>query len=647
MAAPGPATTRALAGPRDPRASQALLVLAVALLLVLLAAVSIWQERVRQRERAVASTENVARLLEAQVASVLTKADVLLQATALQWRALAPPNDPAALAVALGSLAATVPGLQNLRVADADGRWRLRVDRSGLPVAPAQVLAPAPMEPADAQALQRAHTQPPGDLQVSGPLQRGPGQPWVLSLGRAMPGDGSGPGGWFSVDLPVTRFDALFSAIDLGEHGVVSIRTDSLALVYRRPWPREGMGAAVGSTDAAPTLRAVLAANPLAGEYAAPTADEHARINAYRQVQGFPLLLLVGLPEKDFATGWGMVDAAIITLALATLALAALATGAVLRVQRRALDDVQRQLAAIVASSQDAIVSETLDGVVTSWNQGATQMFGYTADEMLGHSLLRLLPADRLEETAELLAQVQRGEPVAHFETERLHRDGHRISISMSISPVSDPQGRVVGRARIARDITAQRALAEEVRQLAFIDPLTRLPNRRLLMDRLLHAQQTSRRQDSHGAVLFLDLDGFKQLNDRLGHEAGDQWLVLVAQRLRDAVRGTDTVARLGGDEFIVVCENLGADATEAEARVATLAGKINTLLAQPAVLAGQVWQGRASLGHRLFLGTDDPPERLLADADAAMYRHKQQRRSAAPPLLLAVADDDSAYGDL
>lgn len=649
MAAASPATTRVPPGQRDLRASQALLVLAVALLLVLLAAVSLWQERVRQRERAVASTENVARLLEAQVASVLTKADVLLQATALQWRALAQPGDPDALAVALGSLAATVPGLQNLRVADADGLWRLRVDRSGLPVAPAQVLAPAPMDAIDAQALQRARSQASGDLHVSGPLQRGPGQPWVLVLGRSVPGAGanSGPGGWVSVDLPVTRFDALFSAIDLGEHGVVSIRTDSLALVYRRPWPREGMGAAVGSTDAAPALRAVLAANPLAGEYAAPTADEHARINTYRQVQGFPLLLLVGLPEKDFATGWGMVDAAIITLALATLALAAMATSAVLRVQRRALDDVQRQLAAIVASSQDAIVSETLDGVVTSWNQGATQMFGYTADEMLGRSLLRLLPADRLEETTELLAQVQRGEPVAHFETERLHRDGRRISISMSVSPLFDPQGRLVGRARIARDITAQRALAEEVRQLAFIDPLTRLPNRRLLMDRLLHAQQTSRRQSSHGAVLFLDLDGFKQLNDRLGHEAGDQWLVLVAQRLRDAVRETDTVARLGGDEFVVVCENLGADATEAGARVTTLEGKIDSLLAQPAVLAGQVWQGRASLGHRLFLGTDDPPERLLADADAAMYRQKQQHRSAAPPLLLAVPDDDSAYGDL
>jgi diguanylate cyclase (GGDEF)-like protein/PAS domain S-box-containing protein len=635
-------------GRRADWAPHAVLMLTVALLLVLLAAVSIWQERVRQRERAVASTQNLARLLEAQVANVLTKTDVLLQATALQWRELTPGDGVAAMAGPLHSLAATVPGLQNLRVADADGRWRMRVASSGPPAAEAELLVPTPMDDIDAEALRRARDEDAGGLQVSGPLQRGPGQPWVLALGRAIPGPDDRPVGWVGVDLPVMRFDALFSAIDLGEHGAATIRTEDLALVYRRPWPPEGMGAAMGSTDVSAALREAVAANPQAGEYEAPTAlDGRARINAYRQVQGHPLLLLVGLPEDDFPNGWNTVDTSIVTLALATLVLAGIATSAMQRVQRRALDDVQRRLAAIVASSQDAIVSETHEGVVTSWNHGAEQMFGYTADEMIGHSVLRLVPDDRRDEAVELLARVQRGAPVAHFETERLHRDGRRISVSVSISPVFDAQGREVGRARIARDITAQRALAEEVRQLAFLDPLTRLPNRRLLMDRLLHAQQTSRRLNSHGAVLFLDLDGFKQLNDRLGHEAGDQWLVLVAQRLRDTVRETDTVARLGGDEFVVVCENLGADADQAHAHLALLEGKIDTALSQPAVLGGQLWQGRASMGRSVFLGTDTPPERLLAEADKAMYRQKQQRRPAAPPLLLPVADEDSEDGDL
>lgn len=626
-------------------APHALPMLAVALLLVLLAGVSIWQERVRQRERAVALTQNLARLLESQVADVLAKADVLLQASGLQWRELAQRGGSADAAAPLRSLAAAVPGLQNLRLADASGQWRLLVDAQGARVPD----PPEPLQGADLAAQTRARAEPGAGLQVHGPLRRSTGGPWVLMLSRGLPDADGGVGSWVTVDLPVTHFDALFSTVDLGDNGAATIRSSSnLALVYRRPWPREGMGAAVGSTEVSSGLREALAANPQAGEYEAPTAlDGRARINTYRQVQGHPLLLLVGLPEDEFPNGWNAVDTAIVVLALATLGLAGMATSAMLRVQRQALDDVQRQLAAIVESSQDAIVSETGQGIVTSWNSGAERLFGYSAAEMLGQSLHRLLPEDRREETAELLERVQRGEPVAHFETERLHRDGHRLSISMSISPLFDPQGRVVGLSRIARDITAQKALADEVRQLAFLDPLTRLPNRRLLMDRLRHAQQTSKRQGTHAAVLFLDLDGFKQLNDRLGHEAGDQWLVLVAQRLREVVRETDTVARLGGDEFVVLCESLATDAGQAEAHLVALQAKLAHQLEQPAVLCGQLWQGRASIGRRLFQGTDDAPDRLLADADQAMYRQKQQRRPVRQPLVLEEAiDDDSAWGD-
>jgi diguanylate cyclase (GGDEF)-like protein/PAS domain S-box-containing protein len=278
--------------------------------------------------------------------------------------------------------------------------------------------------------------------------------------------------------------------------------------------------------------------------------------------------------------------------------------------------------------------------VITSWNPGAEQMYGYTAAEMLGQSLQRLVPPERRAELVEQLAQVQRGERVAHFETERLCHGGRRIAVSITVSPVVDSGGRIVGVSRIARDITLQKAMAEELRQLAFHDPLTHLPNRRLLLDRLLHAQQASRRLGSHGAVLFLDLDRFKQLNDTLGHEAGDQLLVAVALRLQAAVRETDTVARLGGDEFVLVCENLGADPAEAANRVAALEAKIAEAVARPVLLRGQPVHCEASIGHRLFLGVGDELDRLIADADQAMYRHKQQRRPPAP------ADDGQGPDD-
>ncbi len=626
---PGSPTT-ALAGRLAAGMPYVLGFAAVAVLVVLLAAVSIWQERVRQHERAAAGTHNLARLLEAHVADALTQADVVLAAAAAQARDAAS-RDAADVAPALlRALAAAAPDLANLRLADAEGRWRPRPGAApgGPAGGPAGTVA-------EREEFQRARADPAAGLIVTGPLRHDPGAPWVLVLSRSIVGTGGRFAGLVSVDLPVTRFDALFSAIDLGDDGAATIRTDGLALVYRRPWPTGGP-AAVGSVEVSATLREAIAANPLAGEFEASNAlDGIRRINTYRKVGNYPLLLLVGLSEDDFPRGWNAVDAAILALAAATLGAAALAALSLHRAGRRAVDNTRQRLAAIVDSSQDAIVSETLDGVITSWNPGAERMYGYTAAEMLGQSLQRLVPPDRREELGDLLARVHRGEPVAHFETERLCHDGRRIPVSISLSPLLDADGRIVGVSRIARDITQQRAMAEELRQLAFHDALTRLPNRRLLLDRLLHAQQASRRHGSHGAVLLLDLDRFKQLNDRLGHEAGDQLLVAVARRLQAAVRQTDTVARLGGDEFVLVCEQLGADPAEAAVRVAALEAKIIEAVAQPLLLAGESVRCEASVGHRLFFGHHDELDRLIADADQAMYRHKQQRRP--PP----SADDD------
>ena len=595
---------------------------AVAVLVVMLAGVSIWQERVRQHERAVAGTQNLARLLEAHVADALTQADVVLAAAAAQ--ALDATNrdvtdiDPPLL----HALAVAAPDLLNLRLADAAGRWRARAGAG--PGGPAGGAA-------EREEFQRARADPAAGLIVTGPLRHDPAAPWVLVLSRRRTGADGRFAGLVSVDLPINRFDALFSAIDLGEQGAAAIRTDSLALVYRRPWPPGGPDA-VGSTAVSATLREAIAANPLAGEIEVTTAlDDIRRISVYRKVGDYPLVLLVGKPEDEFPRGWNTMDTAILVLAMATLGAAALAAVGLHRAGQRALDSARQRLAAIVDSSQDAIVSETLGGEITSWNPGAEQMYGYSAAEMLGQSLQRLVPPDRREELGDLLARVHRGERVAHFETERLCRDGRRIPVSISISPVVDADGRIVGVSRIARDITQQKAMAEELRQLAFHDALTRLPNRRLLLDRLLHAQQASRRLGSHGAVLFLDLDRFKQLNDRLGHEAGDQLLVAVARRLQAAVRATDTVARLGGDEFVLVCENLGADPAEAATRVAALEAKIVDAVAQPVQLAGQSVRCEISIGHRLFIGSHDKLDRLIADADQAMYRHKQQRRPPPP----------------
>ncbi|MBC7727758.1 MAG: PAS domain S-box protein, partial [Microbacteriaceae bacterium] len=454
--------------------------LAVAVLLVMLASVSIWQERVRQHERAAAGTQNLAHLLEAHVADAMTQADVVLAAVAVQVRDAAGRDtsgrDPVdATAPALRALAAAAPDLLNLRLADAGGRWRPRPGAE--PPGPAG-------GPAEREEFQRARADPAAGLIITGPQRHSPGAPWVLVLSRGILDAGGRFAGLVSIDLPITRFDALFSAIDLGEQGAAAIRTDSLALVYRRPWTPDA-SSAVGSTEVSAALREAIAANPLAGEFEAATAlDGIRRISTYRKVGNYPLILLLGLPEDDFPRGWNAVDIAILALAVATLGAAALAAVGLHRAGQRALDSARQRLAAIVESSQDAIVSESLGGVITSWNPGAEQMYGYSAAEMLGQSLQRLVPPDRREELDDLLVRVHRGERVAHFETERLCHDGRRIPVSISISPVVDADGRIVGVSRIARDITLQKAMAEELRQLAFHDPLTRLPHRPPLLDR-------------------------------------------------------------------------------------------------------------------------------------------------------------------
>lgn len=325
---------------------------------------------------------------------------------------------------------------------------------------------------------------------------------------------------------------------------------------------------------------------------------------------------------------------------------------------------------AIVQSSDDAIVSKTLNGIVTSWNRGAQNIFGYTAQEMIGQSMRVLLPHDRLTEEDLILERLREGQKVEHFETVRLRKDGSVIDVSVTISPIYNKQGQIVGASKIARDIsyrknsdarlrlissvfthtgeavaivstrgqildvnaafttitgytrddllgrdyhffyssrqdpdaiahlknellnqgqcrgeiwsrrkdgsdfaglltasavlgndglvqsyvaqfadiTELRLRREELERVAHFDTLTDLPNRLLLSDRLQQAMAVTQRHQQTLAVLYLDLDGFKNINDSFGHAAGDALLVTVSARMRKVLREVDTLARFGGD---------------------------------------------------------------------------------------------------
>lgn len=283
---------------------------------------------------------------------------------------------------------------------------------------------------------------------------------------------------------------------------------------------------------------------------------------------------------------------------------------------------LSQHFAAIVASSDDAIISKTLDGNVTSWNPAAERIFGWTAHEMLGRPMTTVFPPERMDEERVILERIARGEKVEHFETVRLHKNGQPVQVSVTISPIVDDHGQVVGASKIARDIGEQIKAKQTIWQQAHFDPLTGLPNRRLFAQRLQGAIERAAQSTQDVALVFIDLDGFKHVNDTLGHGAGDDLLVQVAARLRGCLRADDDVARLGGDEFTVMLS-----AVQGVTEVDAVCRRLGEVLRRPFTLGRDQARVSGSLGVAMWPQQAPDAETLMRHADLAMYEAKQQGR--------------------
>lgn len=223
------------------------------------------------------------------------------------------------------------------------------------------------------------------------------------------------------------------------------------------------------------------------------------------------------------------------------------------------------------------------------------------------------------------------------FEMMRHDKEGRTYWTSVSGTPILDTMGNFKGYRGVARDITVQKVSEENIKHFAFYDSLTQLPNRRFLSDRLILAFAASKRSQRYGAILFMDLDNFKPLNDKYGHEFGDLLLVEVASRLKVCVREMDTVARYGGDEFVVILSHLDSNRNQSKIQAGQVAEKIRIGLAQPYVLtvpqhgdASTTVEHRctASIGIALFLNHENSEEEVLKYADMAMYDAKEAGRN-------------------
>ncbi|MEJ6007459.1 PAS domain S-box protein [Paucibacter sp. AS339] len=308
---------------------------------------------------------------------------------------------------------------------------------------------------------------------------------------------------------------------------------------------------------------------------------------------------------------------------------------------------------AILDNMEDGVISIDAQGLMISFSQAASEIFGYAPDEVLGRNVSMLMPEPHRSHHDHYLALYAKGGEARMIgrprELEGLRKDGSLFPMLLSVSELTrEGRSSFVG---LVRDISSRQRHLEEMHRLAFYDPLTGLPNRRLLLDRLSQSMLASGRSGEHGALMLLDLDHFKLLNDSLGHEAGDELLQQVAERLRVHVPEGDSVARFGGDEFVILLETLGVHSAEAAKAAEQVAERLLQVLAQPYLLSGQEHVCTPSIGIVVFIGEQEDRQELLKKADVAMYQAKAGGRNRAcfydPVLQASVSERQALARDM
>ncbi len=295
--------------------------------------------------------------------------------------------------------------------------------------------------------------------------------------------------------------------------------------------------------------------------------------------------------------------------------------------RKKAEEDLR--IAAITFESQEGIFVADNEWRILKINQAYTRISGFTPEDLIGKPLPRHENAQQDENFFNGIYQALDHHRFWQGELWAERNDGSVYPQLITLTAVANDDEHITHYIGSFTDISRHKGYEDEILNLAFYDPLTHLPNRRLLMDRLQHLIALNQRDDSHSAILFIDLDNFKTLNDTRGHDAGDLLLIEAAQRLQTCVRESDTVARLGGDEFVVVLQALSPVRDEAARQADRIAEKIRLLLNEPYQITDFVHHGAGSIGVCLFQGGDITVKDLFKRADTAMYEAKTSGRNA------------------
>ena len=297
-------------------------------------------------------------------------------------------------------------------------------------------------------------------------------------------------------------------------------------------------------------------------------------------------------------------------------------------INQRKQTETDLRIAATAFNAQEGMAITDANERVLRINLAFTEITGFTEEDAVGRRLDFLKSGLHEPEFYEAMLETVRTTGSWRGDIWNRRKNGEVFPSMCNVTAVRDDAGNVTHWVNSLMDITSRKATEEEVNKLAFYDPLTGLPNRRLLIDRLRHYMAASSRSGLMGSLQFIDLDNFKTLNDTLGHDMGDLLLQQVAKRLTDCMREGDTVARLGGDEFVVLLVDISSDLLESVAASKTIGEKILATFALPYKLAGVDYQVTPSIGITQFQGTKDSTDELLKQADLAMYQAKAAGRN-------------------
>jgi diguanylate cyclase (GGDEF)-like protein/PAS domain S-box-containing protein len=297
-------------------------------------------------------------------------------------------------------------------------------------------------------------------------------------------------------------------------------------------------------------------------------------------------------------------------------------------ITERKRTESEMRIAATAFETQEGMFVTDENGVILRINSAFTAITGYAAEDIVGKNP-RYRSSGR-HDAGFYSAMWERIKTTGAWKGEIWNRrkNGEVYPESVTITAVLGTDSAVTHYVATMHDISERKAAEEQIHNLAFYDALTQLPNRRLLQDRLQQAMLSSARSGQHGALLFIDLDKFKQLNDTFGHDIGDELLRQVARRLQECLRQVDTVSRLGGDEFVVLLEELSPVAAAARQEADAVGQKILTRLNQPYELGDHTHLNTPSIGATLFCGQRYDRDELLKQADLAMYRAKSSGRN-------------------